>query len=148
EAGALGALLSEIRTLATRLGDPRCTAKLHLFVGVMEARRGLLSNARRHLELAKKLLNANPQAYLEALGENIALGIAIVESDFDKARVHGSRAIEIAERAGLPPLARIAVGNVGNLHLALGDLARASDYLEKMLVHRSLQLLGPDGLAA
>ncbi|HJZ66702.1 MAG TPA: hypothetical protein VKF81_01050, partial [Blastocatellia bacterium] len=148
EADASGSVLSEIRALATRLGDPRCTAKLHLFVGVAEARRGLLSNARRHLALAKSLLRDNPQAYLQALAENMALGIAIEQSEFEAATGHGSVAIEIAERAGLPLIVRNAVGNVGNLFLALGDFERASEHLERVLVARPQQRLGPDTLAA
>src|SRR5262249_9647093 len=137
-----------LRTLATRLGDCRCTAKLHVFIALAEARRGLLSNARRHLELAKKLLRESPQAYLEALAENIALGIAIVGSEFDVAKVHGTQAIAIAERAGLSMIMRIAVGNVGNLLYALGNFERASEYLEKVFVDRPERELGPAALAA
>jgi hypothetical protein len=38
---AVTALLAEVRQLATKLGDPHITAALHLFVGEMEAKRGL-----------------------------------------------------------------------------------------------------------
>src|SRR4051812_32885850 len=43
--GAATSLLAEARQVATRLGDAHVTAKLHLFVAEMEAKRGLCANA-------------------------------------------------------------------------------------------------------
>src|SRR5207245_6102819 len=109
-------LLSEIRTLATKLGDPRCTAKLHLFVAVMEARRGLVCNADRHVTLARRLLTNAPHAYYEAFAANLSLGICFVRATFEAAKAHGARAIELAAKAGILLTLRAATGNVGTLH--------------------------------
>jgi hypothetical protein len=79
-------LLSDIRRLATRLADPRCTAKLHLFVASMEARRGLFSNARRHITIARNLLKDFPHEYCEAFAANIELGICVMQSEFEAAQ--------------------------------------------------------------
>ena len=43
---------------------------------------------------------------------------------------------------------RIAVGNMGNLHYALGDFDRAGNYLEKVLIRASGHDFGPDARAA
>ena len=42
-------LLADTRHIATKLGDPEVTARLHLFVAQAEAKRGLLENAKRHI---------------------------------------------------------------------------------------------------
>src|SRR5258708_1711813 len=135
-------LLSEIRGLATKLADPRCTAKLHLFVAVMEARRGLLCNAERHVALARRLLEDAPQAYYEAFAENVSLGICVVRADFEAAKAHGARVMELAERAGLSLTLRAAMGNLGALHYSLGDLDQAVEYFQKSLIDPSMRRLG------
>src|SRR5882762_11673187 len=93
---AAAALLADVRRLATILGDPRCTAKLHLFVGEMEAKRGLLENARRHVAIAVRILKSSPQTYFEAFAENTNLAICVLRSQFDAARAYGVRATELA----------------------------------------------------
>jgi tetratricopeptide (TPR) repeat protein len=141
-------LLSEIRALATKLGDPRCMAKLHLFVAVMEARRGLLCNADRHVTLARRLLEHAPHAYYEAFAENVSLGICVVRANFEGAKMHGARAIQLAEKAGLSLTLRAALGNVGTLHYALGDFNQAIEYLQRSLLDPSLHRLGLYATAA
>ena len=42
---AVAPLLAEVRLSATKLGDPHTTAALHLHVGEMEGRRGMLRSA-------------------------------------------------------------------------------------------------------
>jgi transcriptional regulator with PAS, ATPase and Fis domain len=146
--GGSTSLLSEIRALATKLGDPRCTAKLHLFVAAMEARRGLFSNARRHTSIARNLLQDFPHAYYEAFAENIALGISVMQSEFESARIHGHRAMELCERAGLALLFRASMGNLGSLYYALGDFDAAVEYLQRGLIDPSMRYFGPYGNAA
>jgi transcriptional regulator with PAS, ATPase and Fis domain/tetratricopeptide (TPR) repeat protein len=135
-------LLSEIRALATKLGDPRCMAKLHLFVAVMEARRGMLCNADRHITVARRLLEHAPHAYYEAFAENVSLGICVVRANFEAAKAHGVRAIQLAEKAGLSGTLRVALGNVGSLHYSLGDFDQAVEYFQKSLIDPSMHRLG------
>ena len=70
--GASASLIAEARQIATRLGDSHVTAKLHLFVAEMEAKRGLFKNARRHLRIAHRLLSNSPNAFLDAFRSNLA----------------------------------------------------------------------------
>ena len=57
-------ILADVRQIATRLGDPEITARLHLFVAQAEAKRGLLENAKRHTSLASRILKTSPNAFL------------------------------------------------------------------------------------
>src|SRR5207344_495652 len=99
--GAAAALLGEVRQLATKLGDPHITAQLHLYVAEMEAKRGLLENARRHSGIARRILAASPNAYLEAFGSNLDLAISVLLSQFDIAQECGDRATKSADQAGV-----------------------------------------------
>src|SRR3954452_1200872 len=59
---AVASILAEVRQIATRLGDPQVTARLHVFVAQIEARRGLLDNAMRHTSIARRILDTSPNA--------------------------------------------------------------------------------------
>jgi tetratricopeptide (TPR) repeat protein len=131
--GAVTALLAEVRLLATKLGDPHITAALHLFVGEMEAKRGLLRNAGKHTRIARRILNTFPNLYLEALSENLELALAVLRSQFDAGRVCGLRAVELAERSGVKSIYRASVANLGNLFYAVGEFDRAVQFFERAL---------------
>ena len=146
-AGASGPLLSDIRGLATKLADSACTAKLHLFVGVMEARRELLANAKRHLTIARRLLDTKPNTYLEAFAANMEFGMAIMQSDYEAARLHGNAALECAEKAGLALMTRAIEGNLGALHLAVGEFEIAERYLVRAAACESGGGVGHNGFA-
>ena len=123
-------LLAEVRELATKLGDPQVTARLHLFVAQTEAKRGLLDNAKRHTALARRILQVSPNIYLEAFIGNVDLGIGVLRSEFDHARAIGVRAAELAKLAGAIKIYRAIVGNLGNLFFEMGDFERASEYFQ------------------
>jgi len=131
---AAAALLAEVRQLATRLGDPHVTAKLHLFVAEMEAKRGLLENARRHSAIARHVLSTSPNTYLEAFCNNVDLAISVLLCQFDDAKAFGALATELAEQAGVAALYRASLGNVGTLHCAVGNFDRAIEYFERALI--------------
>src|SRR5262249_32254427 len=46
---AAAPLITELRSNATKLGDRRVVAAVHIFIGEMEAKRGLHKGAQRHL---------------------------------------------------------------------------------------------------
>ena len=132
--GAAAALLAEVRQLATNLGDSHVTAKLHLFVAEMEAKRGLLENARRHSAIARHILSSSPNIYLEAFCNNLDLAISVLLCQFDDAQAFGVRATELAEQSGVAAIYRASLGNVGTLHCAVGNFDKAIEYFERALV--------------
>ena len=77
-------ILAATRLNVIRLGDPLLSAALHIFVGEMEAKRGLLESASRHTHLGQKLLTASPNIWLEAIAENSNVAIALMLSDFEE----------------------------------------------------------------
>src|SRR4051812_36168505 len=130
-AGAV--LLDEARDVATRLGDAQITATLHLFVGEMEAKRGLFDNAEKHRTIARHIMAASPNTYLEAFSENLGLAIAVLQGRFDDARVHGDRAMVLAPQSGAAMICQAAIGNVGNLLYSVGEFQSAIELLEQSL---------------
>jgi tetratricopeptide (TPR) repeat protein len=127
------AVLADVRQIATKLGDPEITARLHLFVAQIEAKRGLLENARRHTALARRILKGSPNAYLEAFTGNLDLAIAVLCSEFDVAKECGHRAAELAELSGVAKIRRAVLGNMGNLFCEIGEFDRATECFERAL---------------
>ena len=64
---AVDSIFAEVRRLTTRAGDPHLTALLHESVAKHEAQVGNLDEARRHLRIARDLLESYPNAWLEQL---------------------------------------------------------------------------------
>lgn len=116
---AATAALAEIRRLATKLGQPAATSRLHLLVAQMEARRGFFDNLRKHLAIAENILRAHPHAYLQAFAENLQLGVSVLCCQFDVAKIHGPLAVESAQRCGVATIYRASLANMGNLYFAL-----------------------------
>jgi DNA-binding NtrC family response regulator/tetratricopeptide (TPR) repeat protein len=126
-------VLTSLRQIATKLGDPEVTARLHLFVAQAEAKRGLLGNATRHTALARTILKASTNVYLAAFVANLELAIAVLRSEFDSAKNIGHHAIELAERSGVGKIRKAVFGNMGNLYCELGDFERATEYFKSAL---------------
>ena len=124
-------LVSEIRANAIRAGDPRIMAALHVFVGELDARRGLLRTAPRHAALALELLRSAPHLALEAAAENLFGSVALTRADYRAALPHELRALHLAEEAGDAVLRRATAGNLGYLFYYLGDFDRAVDFTER-----------------
>src|SRR5262245_25172995 len=68
---AVTPVVAQLRRNATKLGDPITTASLHVFVGEMEVKRGLLDVGFRHANIALGILHRTPNAWLEAAAENV-----------------------------------------------------------------------------
>ena len=130
---AVTALLSELRLNATRLGHPQVMAALHIFLGQMEARRGLLRNAQRHTRLGKHGLIAAPNLWLEATLENTYLCMSLMLSDVDTAVSHGHRCLHLAEESGAASVRTSALGNLGNVSYLLGRFDESVDYHERAI---------------
>src|SRR4051812_18331479 len=54
-------LLAELRRATTKLGLPHATAQLHLLIAEMEATRGAVETAIRHVRIGQQLLVEHPQ---------------------------------------------------------------------------------------
>ena len=85
---ATAALLADLRATAARTGNRHILASVHVYFAQIEALRGSIQSARRHIALANKLLVECPNAWLESVLENISLGLAIMTSEFGLAEAH------------------------------------------------------------
>jgi DNA-binding NtrC family response regulator/tetratricopeptide (TPR) repeat protein len=130
---AAAPLLAELRRNVTKLGDPQSTARLHLFVGEMDARQGRLDSAIRHVRLGQDLLRAAPHAWLEAYAENVLLAACLIRSELDEAKVHSRLALALADESGAAAPRRSAAANTGNLHFLCGDFDQAFSYFQLAL---------------
>jgi len=130
---AAAPLLSRARATATKLGQPRMTATLHMFVSQVETYRGLLDSADRHATLALELIQQSPNLWIEALSLNTRLAVAILTSDYDRALEIGEHALEVAADSGAAGPLRACLGNLGNLSYSIGQFERAVEYFERAL---------------
>jgi DNA-binding NtrC family response regulator/tetratricopeptide (TPR) repeat protein len=123
--GAAAALLADVRQLATKLGDPHVTARLHLYIAETEAKRGLLDNARRHSAIARRILSGCPNSFLEAFCSNLDLAISVLLCQFESAKVFGGEATGSAQRSGAAKIMRAVLNNLASLYCEIGqfDLA-------------------------
>jgi len=130
---AAAPLLSELRRSTTKLGDPHTTAQLHLYVAEMEARKGLLDTAIRHVILSQQLIDDAQNLWLESMAENILLAISVLRPRLDEGQHHSTRALQIAEDSGHAACRRSAAANTGNLLLVRGEFDKAIEYFKMAL---------------
>ena len=126
-------LLADIRVAATKLGLHRITAALHVFVGEIEAKRGLIKSAERHTRLGLRILAVAPNLWLQTNAENTAVALAIMRSDIEAGFRHARLSLQLAEQCGIAPMLRASLGNYGNLLLAAGEFEAAVDYFQKAI---------------
>jgi DNA-binding NtrC family response regulator/tetratricopeptide (TPR) repeat protein len=125
---AVVSLLAELRANVARTADPVLAAALHVFVAQMEAKRGLLSSARRHVRLALAMLEGAPNAWLEAMSAQIEIAIAVMRSDFASALLHARRSVELAEQSGVANARATSHGNLANVLYLTGEYERAVEH--------------------
>jgi tetratricopeptide (TPR) repeat protein len=124
-------MLERARTNITKLGDPVLSAALHIFVGEMEAKRGLIQSATRHTMLGQRLLDGDLNVWLDGRAENTLLAIDILLSEFAHGISREQRALELADKSGAAGLMRACVANLGNLYYRVGEFDKALEYLER-----------------
>ncbi len=130
---AAAPLVAQVRADVIKLGNPAVSAGLHVYVSGMEAKRGLLRSAERHLRLAQAILNTSTNLWLESVAENTRLAIAVLRADLDAAFFHARRGLDLAEESGAVSSLRACLGNLGNLFTIRGDFDRAVEYIERSL---------------
>ena len=128
---ALAPLLADARINVMKLGDSTVSAALHIFLGEMEAKRGLIRNAVRHSRLGQDLLIHDTNVWLDGRAENTLVAVAIMLSDYDEGILRGQRALALAEESGAASLRSAVLGNLGNLHYRVGHFSQAVEYFER-----------------
>ena len=127
------ARIAEIRANVTKLGDAHLLATLHLYVGELEAKRGFLENAQRHITLARGLLAVAPNVWLEAVAENNSSGICLLRANIESAQEHGLKGRELSERSSVASACCASLANLGNAFQARGDFEQAAYCYERAL---------------
>ncbi len=122
---AAAKLLAETRRHIMSLGDPIVSAALHVLLGEMEAKRGLLDIASRHTRLGQSLLRRAGNLWLSSVAENTHAAIAIMRSDVVAGLEHAKQALALADESGAAAMRRAALSNIGTLHMLRGDLDSA-----------------------
>jgi DNA-binding NtrC family response regulator/tetratricopeptide (TPR) repeat protein len=133
-------LLARVRQNVTRLGDSIVSAALHISMGELEAKRGLLDSAIRHTKLGQELLKKEENLWLEGVAENTLMAVAIMSADPHAGIRHGNRVVQLAAESGANALRRAALGNLGNLYFLTGDFTLSRQYL-----HLAQQVLPTTG---
>jgi len=119
----VGPLLAEVRRLTIRSAEPHLTALLHESVARQEAQVGNLAQARRHLRIARSLLETHPNAWLQQLCEINAFCIEFFDSDLPLAEEHLDRARRFGTISGTSE--STVLNNLGHLYLETGKFAKA-----------------------
>jgi transcriptional regulator with PAS, ATPase and Fis domain/tetratricopeptide (TPR) repeat protein len=126
-------VLAELRSTATKLGLRHISAGLHIMVGEMEAKRGLLASAEWHNNLGFDLLGESENLWLRIVGENTRVALAIMHSDLPAGFSHARQSLALAEESGAASMLRAAYGNYGNLMMAAGEFDGAAEQFEKAI---------------
>jgi DNA-binding NtrC family response regulator/tetratricopeptide (TPR) repeat protein len=128
---AVAPLLSQVRADVTRLGNAVVSATLHILMGAMETRRGLLVNGVRHTRLGLRLLGEHEDLWLAAVAENTLVAAALMRSDIAGGIEIARSALEKAERSGAAAMRRATLANLGNLLHRQGHYETALTCFEK-----------------
>jgi DNA-binding NtrC family response regulator/tetratricopeptide (TPR) repeat protein len=123
-------LLAELRSNATKLGDPHISAAVHIYVGEMEAKRGFLASALWHTRLGQRMLISAPNVWLESVAENTQVCVALMRSATHQALEHSRIFMDLSEQSGRAATRRAALGNLGNLLYLVGDFDSAVKHFE------------------
>ncbi|MES1255535.1 MAG: sigma-54 dependent transcriptional regulator [Acidobacteriota bacterium] len=128
---SIASMLAELRSRVMNTGNSGIVAALHIHVSETEAKRGLLRNARRHLEMGRRGLASSGNRWLEALVENVACAVETMCSNFVAANTHARTSLDIAEDAGASSIRESALGNLGHLAYLAGRFDEAYDFLTR-----------------
>jgi hypothetical protein len=126
-------VLAELRQLAASLGNSDALASLHLVVAGRQGMRGNFIDARRHVELARKLAE-------QGAGLSTLCALYTVESSLEIVSGNLARAQLVAERGFTKALAenysRYVVGcatNLSAIAIWTGNMRSASEYIAHVM---------------
>jgi DNA-binding NtrC family response regulator len=128
---ALGSLLSEARWNVMRSGDPHLFLWLHLRFAEIEAKKGNVAQAERHLQLTSSLLSQHQDLWVEARLQLLRSVFAEPSSDLQAATNHLKRALELARESGAIFEQAAALSNLGHLAILGTKYDKARGYLSE-----------------
>jgi DNA-binding NtrC family response regulator/tetratricopeptide (TPR) repeat protein len=127
------ARLDQVKRTLTRFGDARPFAALHLWFVQIDAMRGDLSSARRHLYTADSLLTGVDDLWLKGY---LAINSSVVHyygAEIGDARRWAESAIACGTQSGHRTTKRAAHTNLGYFEFAVGRFSRAEEYFQAAL---------------
>ena len=95
------ASLPIVRRSVWHAGDPLAVVALHLYVAQLEAKRGLLWNAREHVRIGRSILTGCENSWLQGTAAIDASCLAFLSSDLQTAREEARRARTRQNKAGM-----------------------------------------------
>ena len=128
---ASAAIIHDVRRNVIRCGDPQLNAWLHVRFGQVEAKRGILSSAKRHLKVARSLVERDPNLWIEGHIELDLSAVYYVEWNFSQAIEHASAALDCSRRSGHRRTEAAACVNLGLLYGLSGAFDRSDFYLKQ-----------------
>jgi DNA-binding NtrC family response regulator/tetratricopeptide (TPR) repeat protein len=137
---AATAYLPTVRRAVSRAGREQLLAALHLFVAQVEAKRGLVANAREHIRIGRSLVALQPNAWLEGTAAVDSSCIAFSIADLDATRDEARKAIRQSSVAGHTNIWRAAITNLAHVELSYGRFPQAL-----RLFQRAVRLSPPAG---
>jgi DNA-binding NtrC family response regulator/tetratricopeptide (TPR) repeat protein len=138
---AATAYVSTVRRHVARVGDPLVTCALHLYLGLIEAQRGLLDNAREHIRIGRSLLSGSGHHYFHGVAAVDASCLAFSISDLDATEAEARKAMHESAKSGHAALRRAAITNLAHVELARGRFAQAERFFT-----RAARLSPPAGM--
>ena len=122
-------LASLTRRAVTKAGDPQLSARLHISFGRLEGRAGHLERARRHFDLAKKLLELAPNEWLSASVDLDESAVLTLLGDATGAMELASRGARASSASGWSRGKLVAAANLAHLLVSVGRLDEAEAQL-------------------
>jgi DNA-binding NtrC family response regulator/tetratricopeptide (TPR) repeat protein len=139
-------LIAELRSDAVKLGNRKVLGALHIFIGQMEAKRGLFRSAVRHTRIGMETLSIEPDLGLEAMAQTTLLSAAMLRSEFAIALGHARRGVHVAQQSGAAVWRRASFANMAHLFYLLGRFDESVDYYDQAL--SALPSAGDNGVAS
>ena len=132
-AEALEPLRARAFKLVTHVGKPRLVATFHLSSIAHESRRGVFDRAKRHLELAQRLLEAHHNVWLEGALAISSCVLNALLNRWSESLGDALRALECSKLSGYVRTELAALTNLSHVHVALGQPTEARKYLKRGL---------------
>jgi DNA-binding NtrC family response regulator/tetratricopeptide (TPR) repeat protein len=123
----------ELRRAVLRSGSPHHLAELRISVAEDEARKFSPHEALRHLEHARRLLDAYPNSWLEGMAYNHTSNVFSILGDTENAMAFAARAVSCTDVSGHFRVRIAAQVNYAELQISRGLLEEAGRSLKLVL---------------
>jgi DNA-binding NtrC family response regulator len=106
---------------------------MHIFIGELDGKRGLLASAQRHQAAAQGLLQSSPNLWLQMLIRINMVAVAILRCDLEQALVQAGAALTTSLECGAIWGVRASMGNLADIFATQGDFDKALEHLRAAL---------------